>query len=420
MEAAELLPPGRRDDRLRQIDVDERRAHVAPVRSDVEPEEHVVGKRDLQIERQRRLQPVEIGGARTRRRPGRDPQERAPLLEGEDLHQRARPLGSGGPQGHGRPVQRAPVADRRHLAEQVCRAGGRPQLRDPRRPQVADVAGEQLVGAVPGEHRSVHLPQKSRHGEQRRVRERLAGLGDQGGKVLRRPVHDAQLMVLGSEALRDPPRQLQVLVASGRIGADPAGKPGHQGDERARVESSGEQGRRPVGEPPPDCLLQARAHRDARGPAPGTRQRRLEPAVQARAGLAEPDQVSGRHLAHRAPGRAWRRNIAELQIVRESRAVDLAARRCFWRARPEPDLLAGDAVVERLSSEGIARQQQGPRLLVPEGYRERAAQAVQRAFAVLGKETLHLVGADFPGEQQTLLDFPGQIEVSVHALGPSG
>src|SRR5438477_40552 len=105
---------------------------------------------------------------------------------------------------------------------------------------------------------------------------------------------------------------------------------------------------------------------------------------------------------------------------RKRGAVDLAARRCFWRARPKPDLLAGDAVVERLSSEGIAREQQGPRLLVPEGHRERAAQAVQRALAVLGKETRHLVGADFPGEQQTLLDFPGQIEVSVHALGPSG
>src|SRR5207245_4266458 len=98
----------------------------------------------------------------------------------------------------------------------------------------------------------------------------------------------------------------------------------------------------------------------------------------------------------------------------------VAARRCCWRARPEPQLLAGAAVVERLSSEGVARQQQGPRLLVPEGHRERAAQAVQRALAMLGKETLHLVGADLPGEQQTLLDFPGQIEVSVHALGPSG
>ena len=131
MQPAELVLPGRRDHGLRQVDVDERRPDVATIRRHIQPEQHVIRQRYLEVERQRRLEPVEIRDTRSRGGARGSPEQSGALLEVEDLDHRAGALGAGGPERDRSPVQRSVVSHRRQLAQQVRGARGGTQLRDP-------------------------------------------------------------------------------------------------------------------------------------------------------------------------------------------------------------------------------------------------------------------------------------------------
>jgi len=128
-----------------------------------------------------------------------------------------------------------------------------------------------------------------------RIGERLAGLGDQRRQLLGRTVGDADLVVLGPEAIRDLPGVLQLLVAARRVGADASGQPGHQGDQRARVEASGEHGGRAARQPAAHRLFQPartairEGARPIRGPASRT-------SGGARCRETETEQMAGRTL----------------------------------------------------------------------------------------------------------------------------
>ncbi len=331
------------------------------------------------------------------------------------------------------PVALRPVAQQRTRVgkadavarQQALGAAGGARLALQLLPQVAVVAGQQLVAAVAGQHHR-HVPARRVRqqvgGHHRIVGERLVEVREQLPEGLGEAQPRAQFAMTRAAQFghRERPGPLvQTAIHAEGEGVDRLGPVlgGVDRDGRRIETARQEHAERHVGhELRAHGLLEVQAQaRDGLGfgHRPVDLQVGLPVRPDRETGVVVPQQVARRQLAHALPDGQRRRHVHRVEIESQRQPVDAEPlaqqRRDSLQLRGQDQGVAILVVDQRLLPQAVARRQQRAAALVADDEGEHADQMGAQVFAVLLVEVHQHLGVRLRTEA-----VPPQLELCAH------